>query len=140
MKKRTLRPVNKNALKTTALLLATAGALGYQAHIHFQNKLSEEEKIDNFKAALVQYEATVAAEKPEKVESNPDYERIAISEKMPEIAIIYCTNGAVKLMINREYLSLEAATEKYPALTAGIKKYIEVTHNETIKTAETLER
>ena len=140
MKKRTLRPTNKNALKTALLIAATAGTIGYQAHLHFQNQYSEEEQIDNFKNELIQYEEKIATAEPTKVTSDDKGERIDISERMPKIAIIYHDDGNVSLMINREYLSIEAALEKYPALTAGIKKYIEVSHEEAIKTAESLER
>lgn len=140
MKKSTLRHINKNALKTTALLLATVGVIGYQTHVHFQNKMTKEEQIDNFKTKLIQYERKVATTEPTKVETQDDYQAVEISGKMPRIAIIYHTDGNVSIMINHEYLSLEAATEKYPVLTAGIKKHIENTQAKTIKTAETLER
>ncbi len=140
MKKRTLRPTNKNALKTALLITATAGTIGYQAHLHYQYQSSKEEQIDNFKNELIQYEEKIATTEPTKVTSDDNGEKIDISEKMPTIAIIYHKDGNVSLMINREYLSLEAALEKYPALTADIKKYIEVSHEETIKTTESLER
>ena len=137
MKKTTLRSFNKDALKTTALLIAAAGAIGYQANLHYQNK-TEEERINDFKTDLVQYEENIINTEPEKVINNDNYERIDISDKMPRIAVIYHDNGNVSLMINREYLSLESALEKYPTLTAGIKKYIETTYKETTNTTETL--
>ena len=139
MKKRTLRPINKNALKSTALIVATAGLMGYQAHVHFQNKISKEEKINAFKESLVQYETTVAENEPDLIQNKSDSETVTISDKVPRIAIIYHTDGNISLVINRAYLSLEAAMEEYPALTANIKKYIEATNQQNVQN-ETLEK
>lgn len=138
MKKSTLRPFNKNALKTAALLAVASAMIGYHTYIRTQDKISKETKIDDFKEELVQYEAAITATEPERIENNDDYQSINISNSMPKIAIIYQTDGNVCLLINRELLTLAAATEKYPTLTAGIKKHIADTHKqiEAIKTME----
>lgn len=120
MKKSQLYPFNKNALKGIALAVAI-GTIGYckiDKHNHAKNK-------------FIKYNT-----RPQTNHKNPDKPVANTSENFQAIAIIYLENGEIALLINGEYLTMEAAMQKCPHLTADIQKYIAETHGTKTTAAE----
>lgn len=134
MKKSKLRPINKKALKAVAIT-AVVGTLGAQAIIQRTNRIKEEQLLNDFKDELIEYKTTQNQGQTTTTEDAPNQmETIEISKKFPRIAIIYHDNGKIAIMFDREYLSLEAAMEKYPYITKNLREYINpknVTPNQT---------
>ena len=134
MKKSKLRPINKKALKAVAIT-AVVGTLGAQAIMQRTNRIKEEQLLNDFKDELIEYKTTQNQGQTTTTEDAPNQmETIEISKKFPRIAIIYHDNGEITIMFDREYLSLEAAMEKYPDVTNSLRKYInpkDVTPNQT---------
>ena len=99
------------------------------------NRIKEEQLLNDFKDELIEYKATQNQGQTTTTEDAPNQmETIEISKKFPRIAIIYHDNGEITIMFDREYLSLEAAMEKYPDVTNSLRKYInpkDVTPNQT---------
>ena len=129
MKKFKLRPFNKNVLKAVAVTATVATIGGYMISNHVKN-VKHNQQVNSFKEELVEYKTKNDVYEMDKTTETADMETIDIYNKIPRIAIIYHTNGKISLMINREYLSLEAAMEKYPHMTADIRKYIAATESE----------
>lgn len=129
MKKFKLRPFNKNVLKAVAVSAAVATIGGHIIADHVK-KVKHNQAVNTFKEELVDYKTKNDVYEMDKTTETADMETIDIYNKIPRIAIIYHDNGKISLMINREYLSIEAAMEKYPHMTADIRKYIAATESE----------
>ena len=141
MKKSKLRPLNKNALKAVAVT-ALVGMLGAQAVVQQVKRTKHEQALNDFKEDLIEYKMQNDGQAMNQTTETAEMETIDISKKFPNIAIIYHTNGKISLMFDREYLSLEAAMEKYPDLTANISAYINATKADTtaVKSEKTIDR
>lgn len=129
MKKFKLRPFNKNVLKAVAVTATVATIGGYMISNHVKN-VKHNQQVNSFKEELVEYKTKNDVYEMDKTTETAEMETIEVYNKIPRIAILYHDNGKISLMINREYLSLEAAMEKYPHMTADIRKYIEATESE----------
>ena len=125
MKKRQLYPFNKNALKGISLAVAI-GTIGYCT-------------IDKNIKQIKRYKYVNLKNKANTKTNNQTSDAVAnVHEKFPPMAILYLENGEIALLINREYLSLEAAIQKYPHLTANIREYIAETHGTKTTTAASI--
>ena len=134
MKKSQLRPVNKKALKTAALLAATA-ALGYHTYTRYQAKANQAKAISEFQNNLVEYKDNQTGDQI-KVNQQTGTETLTISEKVPEIAIFYHTDGRISILYHRTVYSLATLMQEEPALAANIQAYITATHDQVIDTME----
>lgn len=134
MKKRQLYPFNKNALKGISLAVAI-GTIGYCTIDKHINQIKRNKQINHLKNELIKNKANT------KTNDQTSDAVANVNEKFPPIAILYLENGDIALLINQEYLSLEAAIQKYPHLTANIREYIAETHGtKTTTAASTLEK
>ena len=148
MKTNKLRQLNKNTFKTNALkagvLLALAGTMGYRAYQRHADQVAKDAQINNFQEELNNYKESITAsgENNAQFDTNGmDQKKITISDKVPQIAVLYHKDGNISVMIDREYLSLEAAMEKYPEYTANLREYIKNTHQVSdINPDQSLER
>jgi len=125
MKKRQLYPFNKNALKGISLAVAI-GTIGYCTIDKHSNQIKRYKHINN----------ELHKNKTNTKINNQTSDVANVHEKFPPMAILYLENGEIAVLINREYLSLEAAIQKYPNLTANIREYIAETHGTKTTTAE----
>ena len=132
MKKRQLYPFNKNALKGISLAVAI-GTIGYCTIDKHIDQIKRYKHINHSKNELPKNKT--------KTNNQPSNDVANVYEKFPPMAILYLENGEIAVLINREYLSLEDAIQKYPHLTANIREYIAETHGTKTITAEsTLEK
>ncbi len=136
MKKSKLCQFNKSHVKVV-LAGAGLGTILFWGCINdFKNN---NKRFAIHKEKLKQREAKSHAMNQSMDDTNANQAK-AVSKKTPYIAILYHEDGKIAIMVDHEYLSLEAATQKYPELTANIREYIAKTHGTTTNTESGLEK